>query len=273
MPASPRWNSTTRAWLEKPVSARWSRSLAAEVWVTDPASEHVLLVKHRVRGWVPPGGKVEPGEAPRVAAARELLEETGLRAALLEEPAAVQCGPTEPTGLPPWAGTAGDERRDPPPQPPHHYRRPERRPDPRPHRTHRRDLRVRQHRRHHHTLLQQGYAERSSPAVPPRRMRPAVRPDNLRLQGGTGPGAGRSRGQRYRCRPTGPQGTVDAGQVDSIDAYAAATGSTLAKGTRGVDGRNRLPDVARFVVEPSRRGYDGRRRPTALVADTCTAVA
>ena len=39
--------------------------LAAEVWVTDPAFGHVLLVKHRVRGWVPPGGKVEPGETPR----------------------------------------------------------------------------------------------------------------------------------------------------------------------------------------------------------------
>jgi hypothetical protein len=28
--------------------------LAAEVWVTDPAYSHVLLVRHRVRGWVPP---------------------------------------------------------------------------------------------------------------------------------------------------------------------------------------------------------------------------
>ncbi|MET9592051.1 NUDIX hydrolase [Streptomyces sp. NPDC006516] len=63
--------------------------LAAGVWVTDPAFEHVLLVKHRVRGWVPPGSKVEPGEAPRAAAPRELLEETGLRSELLPEPAAV----------------------------------------------------------------------------------------------------------------------------------------------------------------------------------------
>lgn len=36
-----------------------------------------------------PGGKVEPGETPRTAAARELAEETGLLAELLRVPAAV----------------------------------------------------------------------------------------------------------------------------------------------------------------------------------------
>lgn len=77
-----------RAWLEE-ARRHPMEPLAAEVWVTDPALEHVLLVKHRVRGWVPPGGKVEPGEAPRAAAARELLEESGLRRELLPEPAAV----------------------------------------------------------------------------------------------------------------------------------------------------------------------------------------
>ena len=63
--------------------------LAAEVWVTDPAHSHVLLVRHRMRGWVPPGGKVEPGETPRAAAARELGEETGVAGELLTVPAAV----------------------------------------------------------------------------------------------------------------------------------------------------------------------------------------
>ncbi|KUH36526.1 DNA mismatch repair protein MutT [Streptomyces kanasensis] len=77
-----------RAWLEE-ARRHPMEPLAAEVWVTDPAFEHVLLVKHRVRGWVPPGGKAEPGETPRTAAARELLEETGLQAELLAEPAAV----------------------------------------------------------------------------------------------------------------------------------------------------------------------------------------
>ncbi|MEU4269390.1 NUDIX domain-containing protein [Streptomyces sp. NPDC026092] len=56
-----------RAWLEE-ARRRPMEPLAAEVWVTDPACELVLLVKHRVRGWVPPGGKVEPGEAPRMPA-------------------------------------------------------------------------------------------------------------------------------------------------------------------------------------------------------------
>lgn len=77
-----------RAWLE---NARQGpmEPLAAEVWVTDPTFSHVLLVKHRVRGWVPPGGKVELGETPREAAVRELWEETGLRGELLPAPAAV----------------------------------------------------------------------------------------------------------------------------------------------------------------------------------------
>jgi 8-oxo-dGTP pyrophosphatase MutT (NUDIX family) len=77
-----------RAWLEE-ARRHPMEPLAAEAWVMDPTFEQVLLVKHRVRGWVPPGGKVEPGEGPRAAAARELLEETGLRTELLPEPAAV----------------------------------------------------------------------------------------------------------------------------------------------------------------------------------------
>lgn len=63
--------------------------LAAEVWVFDQDLARVLLVRHRWRAWVPPGGKVEPGETPREAAARELFEETGLRIGLHSVPAAV----------------------------------------------------------------------------------------------------------------------------------------------------------------------------------------
>ena len=63
--------------------------LGAEVWVFDPPRRRVLLVRHPWRAWVPPGGRVEPGETPRAAAARELAEETGLRLELLPRPAAV----------------------------------------------------------------------------------------------------------------------------------------------------------------------------------------
>lgn len=76
-----------RAWLH--ARPTLLEPLAAEVWVIDPAYSHVLLVRHRERGWVPPGGKVEPGETPRVAAVRELQEETGVAAELLPVPAAV----------------------------------------------------------------------------------------------------------------------------------------------------------------------------------------
>ncbi|MEU9884803.1 NUDIX hydrolase [Sphaerisporangium sp. NPDC051011] len=77
-----------RAWLDH-ARQEPTEPFAAEVWVTDPAFSHILLVKHRVRGWVPPGGKVECGETPRAAAVRELKEETGLSAELLPAPAAV----------------------------------------------------------------------------------------------------------------------------------------------------------------------------------------
>ncbi|MET9225960.1 NUDIX domain-containing protein [Lentzea sp. NPDC003310] len=63
--------------------------LAAEVWVYDSTFTSVLLVRHPRRGLVAPGGTVEPGETPREAAARELHEETGVRAELLPAPAAV----------------------------------------------------------------------------------------------------------------------------------------------------------------------------------------
>ena len=76
-----------RAWLES--ARRYTmRPLAADVWIVDSEFTHVLLVRHRVRGWVPPGGAVEWGETPREAAARELLEETGVRVEFMADPIA-----------------------------------------------------------------------------------------------------------------------------------------------------------------------------------------
>jgi 8-oxo-dGTP diphosphatase len=67
--------------------------VCATAWVLDPAAESTLLVRHPSLGWVEPGGHIELGEAPAAAAARELLEETGLVAAPFDSrPALVHAG-------------------------------------------------------------------------------------------------------------------------------------------------------------------------------------
>ncbi|WLW58106.1 NUDIX domain-containing protein [Streptomyces sp. YU58] len=89
-------------WLQRPDAAR-KGPLATEVWAFDSTLTHILLVDHRWRGWVPPGGKVDPGETPREAARRELFEETGVRAELLGTPAAA----TVRSYHPDWPATMG----------------------------------------------------------------------------------------------------------------------------------------------------------------------
>lgn len=60
---------------------------AAMVVLVDDADRVLLLWRHRFVvnrwGWELPGGLVDDGESPAGAAARELLEETGYRAATL----------------------------------------------------------------------------------------------------------------------------------------------------------------------------------------------
>ncbi|MGW1771307.1 NUDIX hydrolase [Streptomyces sp. NPDC002104] len=75
-------------WLLRPDVSQ-DGPLATEVWVFDTTLTHVLLVDHRWRGWVAPGGKVDEGETPREAAVREVFEETGLVVEPLRAPAAV----------------------------------------------------------------------------------------------------------------------------------------------------------------------------------------
>lgn len=57
------------------------------------ADRKVLMVKHLVIGkWLVPGGHLETGEPPHAAAARELLEETGVQGTLLSQnPIDIDC--------------------------------------------------------------------------------------------------------------------------------------------------------------------------------------
>lgn len=91
-----------RAWLERARQGPME-PIAAEAWVFDAGLRRVVLVRHRWRGWVCPGGKVESSESPRAAASRELREETGLVAAFLDVPAAVFVRSYRPG----WAPTLG----------------------------------------------------------------------------------------------------------------------------------------------------------------------
>jgi ADP-ribose pyrophosphatase YjhB (NUDIX family) len=63
------------------------RHFTASAVVLD-GEDRVLLVHHNKIGlWLYPGGHVDPNEAPAEAAVREVVEETGVRAVLLGEPA------------------------------------------------------------------------------------------------------------------------------------------------------------------------------------------
>ncbi len=63
-------------------SDTWQHFTATGI-VFNPQNE-VLLIKHRKLGvWLPPGGHVEANELPDDAVLREILEETGVTAAIL----------------------------------------------------------------------------------------------------------------------------------------------------------------------------------------------
>lgn len=52
--------------------------------VLNEQKDKILLIFHRKFGkWMPPGGHLEPNELPHEAVAREVFEETGVKAAVL----------------------------------------------------------------------------------------------------------------------------------------------------------------------------------------------
>jgi|SRR5579859_4083550 len=54
--------------------------LACSLYLFDPSHQSILLIKHKGLGvWLPPGGHVEEGELPHIAALREAFEETGMQ--------------------------------------------------------------------------------------------------------------------------------------------------------------------------------------------------
>lgn len=64
------------------------RTLAASAVVTNAEGQVLLVLRSRepeAGCWTVPGGRVEPGESLEAAAARETLEETGLRVAVERE--------------------------------------------------------------------------------------------------------------------------------------------------------------------------------------------
>ena len=61
-----------------------NKELCASIFVIDPDTKKILLVKHKeFQKWVQPGGHLEDNEIPEETAAREVYEETGIKVKIM----------------------------------------------------------------------------------------------------------------------------------------------------------------------------------------------
>lgn len=85
------------------------RHFCASVYVIDPMTKKILLVKHKkFNKWVQPGGHIEDEETPEEAALREVYEETGIKVKLLGERFPREDDFIRPLGIQRNRGSNGD---------------------------------------------------------------------------------------------------------------------------------------------------------------------
>jgi len=63
-----------------------NRQFAATGYVVNPDRTKLLVIFHnKLQKWLPAGGHVEPNELPHEAAIREVFEETGVKASIIDD--------------------------------------------------------------------------------------------------------------------------------------------------------------------------------------------
>jgi len=75
--------------------------LTATGYVLSPDKSQILLIFHKKLGrWLPAGGHVDENEIPHIAVIREVLEETGLDAKIIDYSPPLDCGDSHTVQIP-----------------------------------------------------------------------------------------------------------------------------------------------------------------------------